>query len=175
MIYITYNLLNDSDYQKLNEVCVNFDNFEHQKHDDNPANNSYNRVMVNNLNLNEYFDNLNNFLKYKISNQDKLKVTELSKPDSWINKVIPETNKSDKFHSDFSTLTAVTYFNDNFDGGFFQYKDDNGKIQSIKPKKNMTLIMDEELQHRVMPVTYGVRFSLVSFFQLTKKEKKTLL
>lgn len=88
--------------------------------------------------------------------------------------MVSETNKNDGFHFDFSYLTAVTYLNDDFKGGEFEYKDTNSDIQQITPKTNKTLIMDEKLFHRVSPVKSGTRYSLVTFFQFISKEKKTL-
>jgi len=104
----------------------------------------------------------------------KFDLIDFSKNYSWINKVVPETNKNDDFHHDMSYMTAVTYLNNDFQGGEFEYKDINSSIFKIIPEKNKTLIMDEKLNHRVLPVKSGVRYSLVTFFQFIPKEKKTL-
>ena len=92
----------------------------------------------------------------------------------WINKVTPITNKNDKFHYDTSDISIITYINEDFKGGEFEYMFKNEKIK-IKPIKNCSLIMDETIQHRVRNVINGERFSLISFYKKPQKKQKTLL
>jgi predicted 2-oxoglutarate/Fe(II)-dependent dioxygenase YbiX len=95
--------------------------------------------------------------------------------DSWINKVTIDTNKDDAYHFDMSNLTIVTYLNDDFEGGEFEYLDDFKSKVKITPKKNLSLIMNGYLKHRVLPVSKGERYSLVSFFDVIKKNKNTMI
>ena len=95
--------------------------------------------------------------------------------DSWINKVTIDTNKDDAYHFDTSNLTIVTYLNDDFEGGEFEYIDDFNSKVKISPQKNLSLIMNGYLKHRVLPVRKGERYSLVSFFDVIKKNKNTLI
>ena len=95
--------------------------------------------------------------------------------DSWINKVTIDTNKEDAYHFDMSNLTIVTYLNDDFEGGEFEYIDDFKSKVKIIPQKNLSLIMNGYLNHRVLPVHKGERYSLVSFFDVIKKYKNTLI
>jgi hypothetical protein len=95
--------------------------------------------------------------------------------DSWINKVTIDTNKEDAYHFDMSNLTIVTYLNDDFEGGEFEYIDDFKSKVKIIPQKNLSLIMNGYLNHRVLPVHKGERYSLVSFFDVIKKYKSTLI
>ena len=95
--------------------------------------------------------------------------------DSWINKVTIDTNKEDAYHFDMSNLTIVTYLNDDFEGGEFEYIDDINSKVKITPQKNLSLIMNGYLKHRVLTVSKGERYSLVSFFDVIKKYKNTLI
>jgi hypothetical protein len=93
----------------------------------------------------------------------------------WINKITTNTNKDDSFHTDSSDLTIVTYLNDEYIGGEFEYLNWHRKIIKIKSHAGLSLIMDNILPHRVSPVLSGDRFSLVCFFDLVTKNKKTLI
>jgi hypothetical protein len=92
----------------------------------------------------------------------------------WINKVTTETNTNDRYHNDISDLTIVTYINDTFDGGEFEYFE-NENLFKIKPIRNMSLIMDDKLKHRVLKITKNERFSLISFYSKNQKGEKTII
>jgi predicted 2-oxoglutarate/Fe(II)-dependent dioxygenase YbiX len=84
----------------------------------------------------------------------------------------------DGFHNDSSDLTFVTYFNMDFEGGKFEYIDNDGNNVFINPEVNLTLIMDQNPSHRVTKVTKGERFSLVVFLTLileNEKNRKTII
>jgi hypothetical protein len=174
MILEFNNLLPKSELDFLNLKCLDFDNGKFEKIDKKTSSNNYNRVFVANENLELYYSNLKNILEKSI-NKNKFNSIDFTKNNSWINRVIPETNKNDTFHYDISYLTAVTYLNNDFTGGEFEYKNEEENILQIKPETNKTLIMDEKLFHRVHPVKLGIRHSLVTFFQFESKEKKTLI
>jgi hypothetical protein len=86
----------------------------------------------------------------------------------FINKIIPETNTNDGYHRDESDLTIVTYLNDDFIGGEFEYVVNN-ELKIINPRTNLSIIMDKKILHRVLPITEGVRYSLVTWFRLINK------
>ena len=174
MLHTTYNLINRDELEYLRQVCNDFDNRQIDKVEFDDKTNFYNRLILKQTDVQSYQNTLVNFLKGVI-NTHNFDVLELPRSDSWINKVIPETNKNDAFHVDDSFLTAVTYLNEDFTGGNFEYIDEVGRRVRIKPKTNMTLIMDKTLSHRVTPVKTGTRFSLITFFQFTPKQSKTLL
>jgi hypothetical protein len=89
----------------------------------------------------------------------------------FINKITPDTNLNDDYHVDSSDLTIVTYLNDNFEGGEFEYKKD-GMLNLIVPKVNLSILMDREIPHRVLR-TYGeIRYSLITWF---RKKNKTII
>lgn len=92
----------------------------------------------------------------------------------WINQITDEDVSMDIFHVDTSDLTIVTYFRTDFEGGDFEYFNGDTRIL-IKPEINLSLIMDNKIQHRITKVTKGKRYSLVSFFGKVKKDKKTLI
>lgn len=94
---------------------------------------------------------------------------------SWVNMVDVNSNVNDSFHYDNCDLTMITYLNDDFNGGEFEYIDEHNHITKIIPEKNLSIINNNLLQHRVLPVSNGIRFSLVYFFNSIKKTKKTML
>jgi Rps23 Pro-64 3,4-dihydroxylase Tpa1-like proline 4-hydroxylase len=171
MIQIFKNVLDDETKIKLNKICANFDNENYEKID-SKMNNFYKRLILDKSLLLAYLNNCEQLLKENLS-ADILKNINFEDVLSCINKVTNETNKNDQYHYDISYLTIVTYLNDNFEGGEFLYKEGQTKIE-IKPEKNMTLVMNNRLSHKVMPVHNGTRFSLITFFQLKEKTNKTL-
>ena len=47
--------------------------------------------------------------------------------------------------------------------------------QKINPKRNLSLITNDKLPHRVLPVITGERYSIVVFCVIPNKDKKTML
>lgn len=102
--------------------------------------------------LNDYFtDNpiqilTRDFLKNLEFNDNNLDITitsyQMAQKYEWHN-----DNTDNRSHN------YILYLTDNewFTGGELEIKID-GKIQTITPKKNMLVIMDAKLQHRVLPV-----------------------
>ncbi len=74
--------------------------------------------------------------------------------------------------------SIVIQLNDTYDGGYLQLKDESGDntIQLDKGIGTM-YIFYSNIRHRVMPVTDGIRYSLVNWVSLKKIEnfKKTLI
>ena len=89
---------------------------------------------------------------------------------AWINIVDNTTNQNDSYHKDKSDRTIIIYLNEDFKGGNFQYYK-NKEMFEITPKQGLSILMDNELMHRVTPVLDGMRYSLVIFI----KKEKTLL
>ena len=92
----------------------------------------------------------------------------------WINEISNETNINPAFHHDESDFTLITYINENFEGGEFEYQEDN-KNKKITPKKYTSLLQNNRLIHRVTPVSNGVRYSLICFLEYVNKQDKTLI
>lgn len=131
--------------------------------------NEYDRMIIKDTTpLKSYQLKINNYLK-KLNNE------YVQMGNIWMTKTDNSLTDIDNFHIDVCDLTFVSYFDINFTGGEFEYKDINDKQYLIIPKKNMTLLMTNNVPHRITPVKSGNRHSLVTFFHLKEKTKKTLL
>jgi len=168
MIWIEKNieLIDETDKKLLQNMIENFVVF------DNPdgKTNHYVRATVAPKSINKSEINLYNYIKEKIHLKENYKLISV-----WINKVEAETNKNDNFHRDRSNLTSVTYLNDDFIGGEFCYINEDGHEIKIQPKKYLTIFSNDKLQHKVLPVESGVRYSLVCFYMYQKKNKETII
>jgi predicted 2-oxoglutarate/Fe(II)-dependent dioxygenase YbiX len=173
MLKISKDILDNKTHKELQKICEDFDNRDFENVNQKYSNH-YLRLFIKNEILIDY---INNAQKYLIENlgYDKIKMIDFETTNSWINKVSIETNKNDDFHFDFSGLTLVTYLNNEFIGGEFIYIDEIGKEQTIMPGKLMTLIMNDKLLHKVAPVNSGLRFSLVTFYELKRKKNRSLI
>ena len=57
--------------------------------------------------------------------------------------------------------------NDNFDGGAFEfvsYSNEDSTVTSIEAEAGSIIIFPSSMEHRVAPVTKGIRYSLVTWF-----------
>jgi Rps23 Pro-64 3,4-dihydroxylase Tpa1-like proline 4-hydroxylase len=173
MLKLNSDILDNKTQKELLKICEDFDNRDFK--DINYLNdNYYVRLFIKNDILVDYINNAKKYLIQNLPYEDT-KIIDFEDTINWINKVSTETNKNDAIHHDTSILTLVTYLNDGFEGGHFIYIDKNKEKKSIIPKKNMTIIMNDKLLHKVSPVSSGVRFSLVTFFNFKGKKIKTLL
>ena len=95
----------------------------------------------------------------------------------WVNRVDNTSNQNDNFHRDINKFSSVTFLNDDFTGGNFEYWDIiSNESRLITPKYLDTVIFEgSRIPHRVQPVTEGVRYTLVSFWNLESKTFTTLL
>jgi predicted 2-oxoglutarate/Fe(II)-dependent dioxygenase YbiX len=156
---ICKNLLSDKELFFLNSICSNF--VETQL----PHNR--NNYVRKNLNIKE------ELLEYQ-KRCSKYLPDGYQLYDLWINKVTNKTNIDDNYHIDVADLSIITYINENFEGGEFQYIFKNEEIK-VKPIINHSLIINKEIEHRVLNVTNGERFSLISFYKKIQKKQKTLI
>jgi Rps23 Pro-64 3,4-dihydroxylase Tpa1-like proline 4-hydroxylase len=173
MIKISKDILDIQTFKQLEIICKDFDN----KNFDNiqpELGNYYVRLFIKKDMLIDY---INNAKKYLVENLtcDEIKKIDFDDSVSWINKVSIETNKNDAFHNDSSILTIITYLNDDFEGGELIYINKNKEKDSVIPQKNMTIIMNDKLSHKVNRVSDGIRYSLITFFQTKQKRTKTLI
>lgn len=83
---------------------------------------------------------------------------------TWINRIDSESNKSDEYHRDDTDISFVFYPQGNFVGGEVECPTD---LIAVKP--NSYLIMANKIQHRVKPVTNGVRWSIALFCVYKRK------
>lgn len=171
MFEIIENLLSENDLHFLKNKCNNFytSDTPHKGGDNKNSYNFYIRNIINDeIHLLEYQTKIENYLFEKL--KIKYKINGI-----WINKVTNETNQSDDYHLDESDFTIITYLNDDFVGGEFVYLDSNNKSILVKPEKNMCILQNNKLRHRVNPVSSGIRYSCVTFLNYVGKDIKTLI
>jgi len=162
-----FNILTLNESNFLKNICDNFISSEESNH----TKNYYNRhsLDLKNIQVKTISNKIINKIK-EIINQNSIETIGL-----WINKVNNESNKNDEFHKDISDLTFILYLNENFNGGDFEYINENKEKIKIKPKTNLSIISNNQLFHRVLPVTEGERFSLVLFFEINRKKEITII
>lgn len=131
-------------------------------------------------------DIINFYKRYKVENKEiQIKIEQflynnfnihyfLIGNHFWINEVTPLTNKNDIYHLDDTELTVITYLNDNFDGGEFEYLDES-IAKKLDPIKNKSIIFNGDINHRTLPVKSGIRYSLVAGFNVPTKKTFSLL
>jgi len=169
IIESVYGFLNEEDLNLLDTLCIDFNIDDLYKTTPQNGNFYYRMFIDKETNFIDY----QNTIKTHIHNKYKVNV-EIN--NIWINKITTETNKEDKLHFDACNFTVVSYINDNFEGGEFEFQTNGGPpIEKIKPKRNLSLITNARLPHKVSPVTSGERYSLVVFCDIPKKNKKTML
>ena len=162
MLITHQNLLSEKELYFLNSECANFLESEISRRDS-----QYNYYIRKTLNIET--DLLEYQKRCKELIDDEYDLVGL-----WINKVTIETNIDDEYHNDICDLTIVTYINDTFDGGEFEYIE-NKNLFKIKPIRNTSLFMDKKLKHRVLKITKNERFSLISFYYKNQKREKTII
>ena len=158
MIKVLSNILTESEIQLLNTKCESFVKTNETEPDGKVW--FYNSMFINDNELDEYKKRV-----CEIVGDDY----EIQYNGIFINKVTPFTNRNDDYHVDSSDLSIVTYINDDFIGGYFEYKKEN-ELSIIKPEVNLSILMDREIPHRVTSVHNGTRYSLITWFKKVKKE-----
>jgi len=79
-------------------------------------------------------------------------------------------------HGEKDKENVVCFLNNEFTGGVFEYLDEG--IVQIEPTPNTAIIFGPELFHKVLPVTEGIRYTLVAFLaenSYLNKQDKTLI
>lgn len=95
----------------------------------------------------------------------------------WINRVDSSSNINDAYHTDISKFSSVTFLNSDFEGGDFQYwAHKENRSYEVKLDQFKSIVFEGSITpHRVRPVSSGIRYSLVTFWDLDPKTTKTLL
>ena len=78
-----------------------------------------------------------------------------------------DTPKNSFMHGNVRKISLSLILNDNFEGGdleFCTYGKEKSTITPIKTKVGDMIFFTSGMEHRVAPVTKGVRYSLVSWF-----------
>ena len=168
MIELYNDLLTEDEKVYLKDRCNNFIE-THYPFTDGNTNRSYHKYKLDEkTELLELQSRLTDFMKQKVG--DNIEFLSFV-----INRVTTETNKNDQYHVDKSNFTIVTYLDDDFDGGDFVYSFDNVEHIHIKVKKDMSIVMNNEVPHKITPITRGIRYSFACFFNYLEKNNKSLI
>lgn len=169
MIEQHYNILLEEEKQFLKEKCDNFIE-THSPFENGNINRSYHKYKLDEKkDLLDLQERLLKLIK-KVTNENNIEFTGFV-----INRADLTTNQNDDYHVDMSNYTIVTYLNDDFMGGDFVYSLDNIKHTHNKVEKDLSIIMDDTVPHKISPVIDGVRFSFVCFFNKIVKKNKSLI
>ena len=134
-------------------------------------------------NILEDFPNLNTKLINIFNKEINVKGYNIDFTNNYFQFTEYKTNGYYNWHTDSSDVLSDRYcsmviqLNDEYTGGELEIKDnDNNEITLEKGLGNLFLFYSYII-HRVKPVTYGARYSLVNWFRLTPIEnfKKTLI
>lgn len=109
---------------------------------------------------------------HELTNLGRYQFTEY-KPDEYYNW---HTDSSDDVYRE-RYCSVVIVLNNDYDGGYLQFKDDNGNLTTPNVNTGTLLIFYSDTPHRVTPVISGIRYSLVNWVSLKGSGgfKKTLI
>lgn len=168
MIELHRNLLLEEEKEFLKDKCDNFIE-THSPFVNGRVNRSYHKYKLDDeTELIELQERLLSFLKGIAGDNIEFLSFVINRADN-------TTNQHDDYHVDKSDWTIVTYLNDDFEGGDFVYSLDNVEHTHIKVEKDLSIVMNKETPHKISPVTNGIRFSFVCFFNYLSKIKKSLI
>jgi hypothetical protein len=162
-------VISDADMEFLHKQCNNFILSESPTNEKNSTNFYFRQFL-------DLKDPLIYNIVMGIESYIKTKLyTNLELKSMWINKIDSNSNKNDNFHRDISPCSLILYLNDDYIGGELEYINDTNNKLKIIPQKNLVVIMNNQLQHRVLPITNGVRYSLVAFFGFIDNQTKSII
>ena len=165
-------VLSDADMKFLYKKCNNFILSESPETKGKNEGNYYFREFLDLKDplIHNIVMGLESYIKTKL-------YTNLELKSMWINKIDINSNKNDNFHKDISPCSLILYLNDEYIGGELEYLHDTDRNNKLKiiPQKNLVVIMNNQLEHRVLPITSGVRYSLVAFFSFIGKQTKSII
>jgi hypothetical protein len=168
-IDINSEVLNDNDMELLQKKCDNFIPSQSPTLDKDNVNFYFREYIdLKDPLMHNIVMGLESYIKTKL-------YTNLELKSMWINKIDINSNKDDNFHKDISPCSLILYLNDDYIGGELEYINDTNNRVKIIPQKNLVVIMDNQLKHRVQPITIGVRYSLVAFFGFTDNQTKSII
>ena len=78
-------------------------------------------------------------------------------------------------HTPSMDISILIYLNDDYVGGELEYINDTNNRVKIIPQKKLVVIMNNQLEHRVLPITSGVRYSLAAFFGFMDNQTKSII
>jgi PKHD-type hydroxylase len=73
--------------------------------------------------------------------------------------------------------SLVIQLNDDYEEGHLQIKDNQNKTLTVEKRTGNLILFSSSIQHRMLPVKSGVRYTIVNWIRLIEKKdyKKTLL
>ena len=168
-IDINSEVLNDNDMELLQKKCDNFIPTQSPTLDKDNINFYFREYIdLKDPLMHNIVMGLESYIKTKL-------YTNLELKSMWINKIDINSNKDDNFHKDISPCSLILYLNDDYTGGELEYINNTNNRVKIIPQKKLVVIMNNQLEHRVLPITSGVRYSLVVFFGFMDNQTKSII
>jgi hypothetical protein len=162
-------VLNDDDMELLQKKCDNFIPSQTPTLDKDNTNFYFREYIdLKDPLMHNIVMGLESYIKTKL-------YTNLELKSMWINKIDINSNKDDNFHKDISPCSLILYLNDDYIGGELEYINDTNNRMKIIPQKKLVVIMNNQLEHRALPITSGVRYSLVAFFGFMDNQNKSII
>jgi predicted 2-oxoglutarate/Fe(II)-dependent dioxygenase YbiX len=162
-------VLNDDDMELLQKKCDNFISSQSPTLDKDNINFYFREYMdLKDPLMHNIVMGLESYIKTKL-------YTNLELKSMWINKIDINSNKDDNFHKDISPCSLILYLNDDYIGGELEYINDTNNRVKIIPQKKLVVIMNNQLEHRVLPITSGVRYSFAAFFGFMDNQTKSII
>lgn len=128
-------------------------------------------------NISFEFDNINDVYSFKAVNLNEDYIKDISKKINLqnskfvriqlLNNLIPSI---ERMHQHTFNWSVICFLNDDFIGGDLIIEN-----VTIKPTKNMLIIFDGKLMHKVSKVKEGDRYTLVSFMDFQPKLMQNVL
>lgn len=157
-VEIIDNLLTNDEITYLFKITQNESDWEYQTYYDQP-NQYFDSIKLDANKLKNYYNTITNGGDYSIL-------------ETGLTVLKNDRQLHNSTHVDASDISYVTYINDTYTGGEFEYFDELNNKNTIVPKKYMTILIPNKVKHRVCKVDSGVRFSIYSFLRIIPKNQK---
>ena len=159
MFYLVENIFSDT---LLNEITNRANNCEYFKHTDDVYSFEGNLIV--------------DTLKQKILSELSLKNINIIPELIRVQRITPDLEVNENFHkhNKIYDTNVVVFINDDYEGGEFVYILD-GVEHIIKPENNLGMVFSPDILHKVLNVTKGTRYTLVSFANKNNYPEKHLI
>jgi len=157
-VEIINNLLTNDEITYLLNITQNESDWEYQTYYNQPGQ-YFDSIKLDTDKLKNYYDTITRAGDYSILETGLIVVKN-------------DRQLQNSSHVDESDISYITYINDTYTGGEFQYFDESNNKNIIVPKKYMTILISNKLRHKVCKVNSGVRFSIYSFLKVIPKNQK---
>jgi hypothetical protein len=157
-VEIINNLLTNDEITYLFKLTQNETNWEYQTYYNQPGQ-YFDSIKLDTDKLKNYYDIITRAGNYSILETGLIVVKN-------------DRQLQNSSHVDESDISYITYINDTYTGGEFEYFDELNNKNTIVPEKYMTILIPNKIRHKVSKVNSGVRFSIYSFLRLIPKNQK---